>query len=480
MAQNPMFWGEKNSISVKNNNSASKELPQTEFHDGWDSLSNTWINFNTILYSYNLDGSIAQKILLNKNSKEVQKEEFQYNIIGNPTISTTFIKDTIANVWNQTFRKVIIYHKDKFVKEDRNELWNKTTNQWVLSSRNIKNYNQNDDITLNQIEQIVNNTTTITFGEETFFTYTNLNKKATEMLVKYNPNNNKWDSTVKINYTYNSSGSINFRISEIFDTKQHTWFNVHRQLYTYNNLDTLIQVSTFLFDRITETWLNNEIYDTINWNIWDGDVNHQENIASYIYKQWSNGDNVFEVKKSYTNNLLDAFGSSKITILAFNNNTFEPEQEFTKIFDNHLNKTYYQIRNGLNGQWQNFYEERNDYSYNTNNTLFEQIIWIFNFNLTKLEKQERLRFENFVTVGIHQNKPKEITAYPNPTTGLLKLDLPENTQAKINVINNLGVLQRTYYSQHNQIDLQDLANGIYFLKIEALDKVYTQRLIIQH
>ncbi len=465
---------------------AQKTLHQLEHHDVWDSVSNTWINLNHVLYTYNNDGTIAQKLTQNNNQKNIEKTDFEYDNFGNIISETISFNDTLTNIWRPSFRRITNYHQNKFIKEERNELWNKDINQWQLSSRKINDYNINNDIILLQIEQVINGDTTITLGERTDITYNINNNKSKETFIKYNSGLKKWDTINRVSYEYNAKGLTSFQIIELYNTTSLTWDSVHKQTYTYNNLDTLKQVKTFLFDKNTGTWMNNELYDNINWIIWNRDISEQENIASYLYKRWSDLSNTYEIQKSFTKNILDAFGSNVSTVLSFQNNLFVPEQEFTNLFDSHFNKTYYHIRNGVNGAWTNFYEELYEYSYGSNDELIEKIIWVFNFNITALQKAERVRFENFITLGLQsKSNTLEASLYPNPSNNRsvnIDINLVEASLLEIEVTDLNGKIVYSESTQRekgmNTLKLDGLSKGMFVVRLRSENGTFRTKLLV--
>jgi hypothetical protein len=73
--------------------------------------------------------------------------------------------------------------------------------------------------------------------------------------------------------------------------------------------------------------------------------------------------------------------------------------------------------------------------------------------------------------------------YPNPTTGIVYIEVPAHEAEKVNVTitDILGNLIRTKEMTDTnilQIDLSDQPNGIYLLKIKVNNKLYTYKLSV--
>jgi hypothetical protein len=66
-----------------------------------------------------------------------------------------------------------------------------------------------------------------------------------------------------------------------------------------------------------------------------------------------------------------------------------------------------------------------------------------------------------------------LTAYPNPTNGLLNVKYTSNTPVQFDVINMLGenvFSQKTNNTKNTTIDVSNLNKGIYFLQMTTESK----------
>lgn len=98
--------------------------------------------------------------------------------------------------------------------------------------------------------------------------------------------------------------------------------------------------------------------------------------------------------------------------------------------------------------------------------------------------------ENFITLSSgQQTKEDELTPliifknmllFPNPSAGQLILVVNEGDSVEVFIYNNLGAL---VYSQTanstQQINLSSHPKGIYFVKAQSADMVFTEKLILQ-
>jgi hypothetical protein len=70
---------------------------------------------------------------------------------------------------------------------------------------------------------------------------------------------------------------------------------------------------------------------------------------------------------------------------------------------------------------------------------------------------------------------------PNPNNGIFTLQLKENTQGELFIYNPIGTLiyQSSIVNQQSTIDLSSRPRGIYFLKVQSGEKIYTAKIILQ-
>lgn len=91
------------------------------------------------------------------------------------------------------------------------------------------------------------------------------------------------------------------------------------------------------------------------------------------------------------------------------------------------------------------------------------------------------------SVGIHDHAYADFKVYPNPTNGILHVQCTmDNVQlsgTQIHIVDMYGKLVRTVEMRHStspqQIDVSDLANGVYFVKLMAEDRVIAARKVVK-
>ncbi len=93
-----------------------------------------------------------------------------------------------------------------------------------------------------------------------------------------------------------------------------------------------------------------------------------------------------------------------------------------------------------------------------------------------------------ITVGIDDYETAGImTVYPNPTSNILNVQCTMNnvqlSGTEIHIVDMYGKLVRTVDTRHGtslqRIDISDLANGVYFVKLMAEDRVIAVRKVVK-
>jgi hypothetical protein len=88
-----------------------------------------------------------------------------------------------------------------------------------------------------------------------------------------------------------------------------------------------------------------------------------------------------------------------------------------------------------------------------------------------------------VATSVNKALSQAIDAYPNPTTGLLSLNLSGTNARKMSatVVNMVGqtVYSRSLSGKQAQLDLSQLAAGVYMLKLELDGETAVKRISIQ-
>ena len=90
--------------------------------------------------------------------------------------------------------------------------------------------------------------------------------------------------------------------------------------------------------------------------------------------------------------------------------------------------------------------------------------------------------------GMNEFEEGVINVYPNPSNGKFRIDLPESTNAQIHILNIQGKEiyprlpdgqgKKFNANENFEIDLE-VEKGIYFLRLENENGIYTRKIVIQ-
>jgi hypothetical protein len=83
------------------------------------------------------------------------------------------------------------------------------------------------------------------------------------------------------------------------------------------------------------------------------------------------------------------------------------------------------------------------------------------------------------TVGLNQFDSKNISIYPNPVQNELFVVLDNQEIKKMNIFDLSGKVIKTIDTDTSQIDVSDLSDGIYILKIHTQNGVSNTRFVKQ-
>jgi hypothetical protein len=82
------------------------------------------------------------------------------------------------------------------------------------------------------------------------------------------------------------------------------------------------------------------------------------------------------------------------------------------------------------------------------------------------------------TSNIQDNDSEGISIFPNPTSGIIQIQNKYSEAGNIQITDNLGsIIKEQKLSDSKQIDISNVANGVYFIKILTDRQTITKRII---
>ena len=85
------------------------------------------------------------------------------------------------------------------------------------------------------------------------------------------------------------------------------------------------------------------------------------------------------------------------------------------------------------------------------------------------------------TTDIEELAESSFSIYPNPSNGLINIDMKSSDSFRVDLFNFKGnnVLNRTFEGNLNQLNLSDLPKGVYLISINQNGKESSNKLILE-
>jgi hypothetical protein len=325
------------------------------------------------------------------------------------------------------------------------------TSQWVESYASIYTYNSNNKVTAENYENYDSNGNITGTQYRTLNTY-NSNGDLSQILNQTFVNSN-WVNEGKFDLTY-SSGRLSFAIGYEWDGSD--WFlgqeDSFRTTFSYNSNGN---VSILKYDEWNGTnWVDTNrtifTYDGNNRVIideaqtWNGTNWVTDYKSEYTYD--ANGNTVTKIQSYLDNGVLTVLPLETITfdttkLMSSFSHPFKDKTGLDVIFPT------YRVVNKILGKSSN--NSRTTYYYG-----------------------------NESTASVNEFDTISFSVYPNPTSSILKVDDSKFSLKKVEVYNVIG--KKILTSTKNELNLENLVNGVYLLKIESMDGNIASKRIIKN
>lgn len=326
------------------------------------------------------------------------------------------------------------------------------SDNWQINDKTFYSYNNQNLITEEIYQDWDVFTNTISYSYKTVYTY-NTQNKLTEML-DYELVNNQWIPDYKVVISYNDDNQISEAVNYEWDGLNFVFTidDSEKSTLIYNDNNQIIRM-------INEEW------DGLNWNVYSKDdlvYNSDGTINSYLSSDY---DGV-------------SWNEDGKTEFFYDDNRNKIKEIYSEITD---------------GSWTVSYED--NYTYDTSESMtsfihpFKDktgIEYIFeggfipynNKLISSSYSSDSRTIYNYgeATANITKNEIIDFAVYPNPTTSFLKIDDTNLSIKKAILYNVLG--KKVMITTANTMNLENLINGVYLLKIETSQgNIATKRII---
>ena len=278
------------------------------------------------------------------------------------------------------------------------------------------------------------------------------------------PPNNDWFITPKINLESNSSFSFWAKTANTNYGKER--FNVLIST-TNNNISSFTKISTGTYTEAPTTWTK-----------YNYDLNAYNGQGVYLAIQCvSNDAHAFLIDDIEV--LTTAGGTVTAPVANFTANTTSGCAPLTVSFSDQSSN------NPTSWSWI-FNGATPSSNVSSNPTVIYNNPGIYSVTLTASNAggSNTKTMTNYITVNdcapVNDNFASKFSIYPNPTDGIVYIDIPES-KATVRISDILGKVVKVANLSSNQssIDLSTLKSGMYFIEIQLSEAKYTSKLTIQ-
>ena len=383
----------------------------------------------------------------------------------------TIYKSTIENkITDPKTRIINQFNAQNKILESLEQEWNSSSKVYVNAFKSTYTYLSNGKL-MGTLGEVWNFT-----GWKNYFKETNT-YDASGNLITYLSQNwvTSWEDRTKIEYRYNAT---NQQISTITSSWNYfgnnTWDKRYKDSLVYNANQLKTEKYLYYYDETIKKW------DPIKLGKYS--YNGQNNVATIIELDWymNKWDSAARTNISYNS---DNQITQELTERWDNTNGLYVDSKTTYSYN--LNKKLTQELaeeyNPVDKVWTNY--NKLTYTYDGNANLISKSEFLFWDNSLKtftLEEKEDYKCTNILSVNFLNNDVFKI--YPNPANHTLSIESKEQlTKTEIYTINGIVISQKVEFTDAiNTLELNNIENGLYFIKCYTTNGVYFQKILIQH
>jgi hypothetical protein len=416
------------------------------------------LKFTKAADKHSLDSMIHHtwNITLSRWEKSA-KEEFTYD--SNEKVSTiiAYSWNSGTSSWDPNLKFTFSFNTSGNLTEQIISVWETATNQWTFVSKTTNVYDGSGNMTLQTSFYWDMLTTNWINNLKSELSYDSSQNLTSETGSVWNLATSMWDKQWKDVYSYNSGGNADEEINYLWNSISSVWEKFTRWTYSYNSGNILITEISYAWD--VSQWVNNEKFDytyvganmTIDqgslWNtvssLW---VNSYKDLYTYdgngnqttgVFYNWIIGPDEWSEyeKDEYTFDLAYSSGDLIVPFLY-----------------------YFYSFNNMVLQYIGY-----DYTDPIWNKRDKIIFYYSGYNNT-------LRVNDLVLA-------KSINLYPNPVTDVLRVSSETIPIKTIAIYSIAGKKIKEIHSNFEAIHLDNLATGLYLVKIRSEHGVTSKKLI---
>jgi len=392
--------------------------------------SGNWIKFMKILYIYDPSENQLSNTTFDFNSntwKKDQKQTYSYDASGQITETISSSWDTTSNQWVDNSKTIMSRVSNLYTEEYLS--WNGSTNQWEKQSKQEFYSNQNNKDTLKLEYSWISNHWKNEYKNR--YIYNSNNDIILELSQR--TISGIWSNSDKIEYSYDGNNKLieELYFNWIIPTQSFVHFD--KNIMGYDNQNNMIYELSYNYDTTNTTWIKSD--STSNIFASNSDLSSKKEYT------WNSTTNLWEADAKYNYTYDNNFAFADLVL---------PKQEFDEedmIFFNHMLKIMEEFES-INGQW-------------------------------KPTLKYNLYYSDFIGNSIEEPKNSSISITPNPANDYFSINMDGNQQINVEIYDANGrKLKTQQLNSSNNISIQNLESGIYFIRItDSNNQIYTRKMI---
>ena len=471
-----------------------------------------------------LDSTLNQQ---NTDSGFIDRERsisLAHDTEGRITSKITQYMNIITQVWtNRSYDSVIFYPGSNIVSEKFYAVWNTNENNWKTTiyrsyaddGRQLLAYDKNWDNTQNhfaygyqQIWEYNESGKLAVYSWEEFnseiqdfedykrqtYSYNDLNQVATIINEKWNPENQAWNNTSRNDFLYNEFGNASRRTNLSWNTSSQEWNNYSKSDFTYTDSGLISNTTNQLWDSELPGW-KNDTQSTLSYN-----SQNLNDTTTYYF--WLDDKEIWypSYRQMRDYNAQDIMVELIRQDCFFPADNFENSTRLLNIYENNL-RVEERVQKWTGTNWRDdriqlftyvydtLFESQTIISYDTYNQVYDtsyRYLAVYNDKpllekvLTQHWNSENAEFSTSRQTfyfwsplaspdAIFEVEQLDFMVYPNPSSGIFKINLPEETENNSRIIvsdlNGRIIYSGFTESRHTNIDLSREKKGIYHIQI---------------
>ncbi|MDG1037452.1 MAG: T9SS type A sorting domain-containing protein [Polaribacter sp.] len=360
-------------------------------------------------------------------------------------LSSTLTESFDGSTWQNSDKIEYNYEANGNVVEEIEFFWQTSESQWTAANKISYNYNTHNKVIVALNEEFDADTNSFKESSRTNYTY-NSSGYLTQFLDQ-DWSGSTWENSSKTDLTYNGnlvSGGLSY------EWVDNNWSKVENVTIVYNDNETIKSFALATWDG--SGWVDES---GINFSYDGGD-----NLISKVRYAWNGSAFEDDSKTEYIYDTNGNIISEKE--FDFDNGNFELDSEETAAYDT----------SELMSDYVHPYSDKSGIDYLTDP--FGLINKILNTTATD---SDRITYNyNETTASITEFGSTALSVYPNPVSSFIKVDDSSFSISNMTIFNLIG--QKLLSTIENKLNIENLDNGVYLLKVETVSgKYFTKRIL---